>query len=341
MSIFGKVLAILNVLAAFGLAYAALLDWSQRQTWAYHVYRMEFPIKGLPVDQDEIDADGHRRIDNLSDFTIQEVFKPVGGLEGKTLLPEDKTQLREVKRVHDKLKSEIDRQPNEAAKREKLKSVLLPLANTLAERQELKTRIESKKLDELMGPQGDFEKAFAAITGKAGQGQEPEDTRRLIAHLLFCTSQADSKPDEARQRVAVVVGLKAFTHEVNLRAHALQEMAHQLQADMVADRSQFDREQRRILGELELLARDLDERKEELDRRQTLVNRHNALLKAREADIVELKKQIDTAGEDTKTSLAELAKEQGRLFGVQSRVGEELQKNLRLEQEMRTIENAR
>jgi chromosome segregation ATPase len=204
------------------------------------------------------------------------------------------------------------------------------LANTLSERHKL----DSKKLDELMG---DFEKAFAAVTGKAGQGQEPEDTRRLIAHLLFCTSQ----DDQARQRAAVVVGLKAFTHEVNSRAHALQQMAHYLQADMVADRSQFDREQRRILGELELLARDLDERKEELDRRQTLVNRHNALLKAREADIVELKKQIDTAGEATKTALTELAKEQGRLFGVQSRVGEDLQKNLRLEQEMRTIENAR
>jgi hypothetical protein len=330
MSIFGKVLAILNVLAAFGLAYAALLDWTQHQAWAYAVYRMDFPIKGLPVDQDEIDTDGHRRIDNISDTTIQEVFKQVGGLEGTTPLPEDKTQLREVKRVHDKLKNEIDRQANDAAKREKLKSVLLPLANTLSERQKLDT----KKLDELMG---DFEKAFAAVTGKAGQGQEPEDTRRLIARLLFCTSQ----DDQARQRAAVVVGLRAFTYEVNSRAHALQQMAHQLQADMVADRSQFDREQRRILGELELLARDLDERKEELDRRQTLVNRHNALLKAREADIVELKKQIDTAGEATKTALSELAKEQSRLFGVQSQVGEELQKNLRLEQEMRTIENAR
>jgi hypothetical protein len=338
MSIFGKVLAILNVLAAFGLAYAALLDWTQRQSWAYAVYRMDFPIKGLPVDQDEIDTDGHRRIDNISDTTIQEVFKQVGGLEGTTTpLPEDKTQLREVKRVHDKLKSEIDRQPNDAAKREKLKSVLLPLANTVSERQKL----DSKKLDELMG---EFEKAFAAVTGKAGQGQEPEDTRRLIAHLLFGVSQADSKPEQvnqARQRVAVVVGLKAFTHEVNLRARALEQMSHQLQADMAADRSQFDRDQRRILGELEFLARDLDERKEELDRRQTLVNRHNALLKAREADIVELKKQIDTAGEATKTALTELAKEQGRLFGVQTQVGEDLQKNLRLEEQMRTIENAR
>jgi hypothetical protein len=341
MSIFGKVLAILNVLAAFGLAYTALLDWTQHQAWAYHVYRMDFPMKGLPVDQDEIDADGHRRIDNISDATIQEVLKPVGGLEGAaTVLPEDKTQLREVKRVHDKLKSEIDRQPNEAAKREKLKSVLLPLADTLSERQKL----DSKKLDELIG---DFEKAFAVGAGKAGQGQEPEDTRRRIAHLLFCTSQADSRPDQANQReqalqrVAVVVGLKAFTHEVNLRAHALQKMAHQLQSEMVADRSQFDREQRRILHELELLARDLDERKEELDRRQTLVNRHNALVKAREADIAELKKQINAAGEATKTALSELAKEQSRLFGVQTQVGEDLEKNLRLEQQMRTLENAR
>ena len=217
-----------------------------------------------------------------------------------------------MKRVHDKLKADIERETSDAAKREKLKSVLLPLADTLSERQELKTRIDSaKSFAELMGPQGDFEKAFAAVAGKAGQGREPEDTRRLIAHLLFCMSQADSQPERARERAAVVVGLKAFTHEANLRAHALQQMAHQLQAEMVADRSQFDRQQRRILHELELLARDLDERKEELDRRQTLVNRHTALVKAREADIVELKKQIDAAGEATKTALTELAKEQG------------------------------
>jgi hypothetical protein len=340
MSILGKVLAILNVFAALAIAYVALMDWTHRQAWAYHTYRMDFPIKGLPVDEDEIDADGHKRIDNISDATIRDVLQPVGGLEGTTLLPEDKTQLKEVKRVHDKLKAEIDRQPNESAKREKLKSVLLPLATTLAERQELTRTIDTKKLD------GDFEKAFATVTGKGTQGREPEDTRRLIAHLLFGVSQADSsqddkKADQARQRVAVVVGLKAFTHEVNMRARALQAMAQQIQGEMVADRSQFDREQRRILGELNLLARDLDERKEELDRRQTLVNRHNALLKAREADIVELKKQIDAAGEATKTALTELSKEQGRLFGVQSQVGEELQKNSRLEQEMRTIENAR
>jgi hypothetical protein len=344
MSILGKVLAILNVFAALALAYVALLDWTHRQAWAYHTYRMDFPIKGLPVDEDEIDADGHRRIDNISDATIREVFQPFGGLEGAAILPEDKTQLKEVRRVHDKLKAEIDRQPNESAKREKLKSVLLPLAPTVAERQELTKSIDTKKLDELMGPQGDFEKAFAKVTGKGAQEREPEDTRRLIAHLLFGVSQAESKTedaDKARQRAAVVVGLKAFTHEVNSRARALQEMAQQIQGEMVADRSQFDREQRRILGELNLLARDLDERKEELDRRQTLVNRHNALLKAREADIVELKKQIDTAAEATKTALTELSKEQGRLFGVQTQVGDELQKNSRLEHEMRTIENAR
>ena len=97
MSIFGKVLAILNVLAAFGLAYAAFLDWTQRQSWAYHVYRMDFPAKGLPVDQDEIDADGRRRIDNISDATLQEVLKPVGGLEGTTAVLRPKTRRSFVK----------------------------------------------------------------------------------------------------------------------------------------------------------------------------------------------------------------------------------------------------
>ncbi len=187
----------------------------------------------------------------------------------------------------------------------------------------------------------DFEKAFSQVLGKTGL--EPEDARRQIAHLLFAASQASqpNQADQARQRVAVVVGLKAFTHEVNLRAHALQDMTQQVHAEMVAERSEFDRNQRRILHELEMLARDLEERKEELDRRQLMVNRHNALVKAREADIVELRKEIDAAAQATKAAFNALANEQHKLFGIQAQVGAELKKNQRLEEEIRAVENIR
>jgi hypothetical protein len=332
MSIFGKLLAVLNLLAALGLAYVALMDYTQRQKWAYAVYRMDFPNKGLPVDEDEIDSDGQKRIDRITDETIQDLFKPVGGLPGTAVLREDKTQLGELKRVYEKLNKDIQGQADEAKKRALLQSVLLALATNLSERND----IQHEQVKDLMAK---FEKAFSQVLGKPGL--EPADARGKIAHLLLAASQASPQPEQARQRVAVVVGLKAFTHEVNLRAHALQDMSQQVHAEMVAERGEFDRNQRRILHELDMLARDLEERKEELDRRQLMVNRHNVLVKAREADIAQLRKEIDAAAQATKAAFSALAAEQDKLFGIQAEVGAELKKNQRLEQEIRTVENIR
>ena len=335
MSILGKLLAVLNIFAALGFAYLAAADWTQRHNWSYAVYRMGLPLNGLPVNEDEIDADSRRRIDNISDATLQDLFKSVGGLATGTVLAEDKTQLAEVQRVHDKLKKEIEAQAGDPAKRQKLASLMMPFAATLSDRQELADRIKNEPIEKLMGADGPFEKAFGPVLKNRGaQAQDQENTRRLIAELLFGLSQ----DDQSRQRAAVVVGLRAFTHAVNQRAQALQQMAHQVHGGILADRSEFEKEQRRIIGELELLARTLDESKEELDRRRALVNKHNAFLQARVADIVELKKEIDAAGQATKDALAQLAQEQRRLFEVQDQVGNAMQKNQQLEQELRTLE---
>jgi hypothetical protein len=339
MSILGKLLAVLNVLAAAGFAYFALMDWTVRQNWTSAVNRMALPVAGLPVSEDEVDPDGRPRIDKISDATLPDLFKPVGGLPAAAVLPEDKTQFAEVKRVHDKLRKEIDQADGEAAKRKKLRSLLLPLAGTLSGRQALLNEINKEPIDKLLGPEGPFEKPFSDVTKKRNE-QDPENSRRLIANLLFGLSQ--NSPDElSRQRIAVVVGLKAFTNAVNERALALREMAQQVHASMLGDRAQFEKQQRGIIAELELLGRALEERKEELDRRQTLVNKHTALVKAREENIVDLKKDIDKASQLTKKALDELAQEQRRLFDAQDRVGNDLQKNQQLEQQIRTIENVR
>ena len=62
MSTLNKVLAILNVVVAAILCLPlAGLDYGKRQAWMFAVLREDFVLKGLPVDDNEKDAEGKKR----------------------------------------------------------------------------------------------------------------------------------------------------------------------------------------------------------------------------------------------------------------------------------------
>ncbi len=58
MSLLGKILALVNILAAVGFIYLAASDYGKRQQWSYAVYRHDLAINGLPLDEKEVDVDG-------------------------------------------------------------------------------------------------------------------------------------------------------------------------------------------------------------------------------------------------------------------------------------------
>ena len=58
MSLFGKLLAILNVLVAIGFVALAVMDWQARHQWTHAVFLHERAIEGLPLDNTERDPDG-------------------------------------------------------------------------------------------------------------------------------------------------------------------------------------------------------------------------------------------------------------------------------------------
>src|SRR5207248_6269695 len=74
MSALGKVLAILNVIAAFVFLLIAALDWGQRQSWVYAAYRADLALDGLPLDDKELDLKGQKRNDRLTDKTYTSVM---------------------------------------------------------------------------------------------------------------------------------------------------------------------------------------------------------------------------------------------------------------------------
>ena len=101
MSLFGKILAFLNVLAAVAFFSLAAMDWGKRQAWAYDLYRHDLAMKGIPVTEDETDKDGVLRVEGLTQKTLQEMFQQVGGNPVKT-------QRGEVEAVRTRLQARLE-----------------------------------------------------------------------------------------------------------------------------------------------------------------------------------------------------------------------------------------
>ena len=77
MSLLGKILAVLNVVAAIAFAYLAVSDWAQRRSWVYATYRLDLTLHGLPVDETDVDVAGLPQNDKLSSTTLTDLFRGV------------------------------------------------------------------------------------------------------------------------------------------------------------------------------------------------------------------------------------------------------------------------
>jgi len=138
MSLFGKILAMLNVFGAIALFVFALLDYSARQTWSYAVMRSEMELRGIPLDDNDGDAQGRPLKKRLSQTTIDDVFKNAGG-DGSY------TQVEEVTRLRDSLLGTLAAMKISTPEGEKplvrertylLARYLLPTSDTYLEREE-------------------------------------------------------------------------------------------------------------------------------------------------------------------------------------------------------------
>lgn len=336
MSILGKVLAILCVVAAAAFLYLATADWQERQTWSYAVYRQDLALNGLPVDEEQKNADGVREVDKLSDDTVRQIFQPVGGAG-------EKTQIAEVRRLQQNLRGELDGLPDENQKRVWMMNRLVPLARTLGEREALEDQIRKGPIQDLLGPNGPFELAFQEVLRpKPGVGWDPEDRRLAIAHLLFNLADVFNKDageyQRQYQRVLVVIGLKAFAVEGDRQAMALRDMTTGLAVAMERDRGAFAENYRHALRDLESLAANVDARKAKLAEYADLAKKNQDLRAERQKDVDDLKKRLEAARQATAATFARLSDEQKRLFQEQERVKKLAEGNEAKEREIRKLE---
>jgi hypothetical protein len=365
MALLGKILIVLNVLAAAVFAWLGAADYAQRRNWAQDGFRHELAVNGLPVDKTELDPLSNRpEVDRLDKNTLEQVFQGVG--------QPVQTQLEEVDAVHDRLKRKLSGLPD-SGRRQLLAATIVPLAHTGPQREALTARIRDDKMEALLGPDGLFERTFKAaklsqdIAGadpadpnqsrildpfewafqdpgeKVRQGapreREPEAIRRTIAHLLFNLPPEEESP----QRVVAVTGLKAYAEEGDRQAYALGDVGSGAAARMKqirdSDRAAFVGRHIELIKELQVLDQRLQESQAELARVKDVQAKNQALFQARQTDVANLQARLKQARAQTNAALAALADEQKLLFDAQRVVGQAQQANERLEHDLRKSEH--
>jgi hypothetical protein len=334
MSTLNKVLAVLNVLAAIGFLCVAGLDYGKRQAWMYAVRQQDFIIKGLPVDENEKDVDGTPLLRAVGKGMQQQLFS---GLSDSVT-----TQKDEVKRRYDALRTEINEAPDPDTKKKIIETVLLPLTRTWGQHDELKRKIGDPQVsvDTLLASDGPFEAAFMeAREGKTAAGQDlgVEERREAIAHLLFNLSD---KPDY-HARTVRVVGLAAYTREVDSQATALQNMVPEIQHALEADLTAFEVEHKELVRQIVAMAERVRELNETLKKKRLLAQHHTTLIAARKSDVEKLGAEINVAKKAADLALAGQSRLEEALFRADQAITTALEKNQQLLQQIDTLELGR
>lgn len=131
MSIFGKILAIVNVLAVVGVSVLLAMNYSKRLNWEHAVFFQDLLINGLPLDDKETDALQDPIAAKIGAKAQQDLFKQASPNTPVT------TQQAELDRVKNALSSSIQAAGDAHKQIDTLAYILMPMADTIAQRSRL------------------------------------------------------------------------------------------------------------------------------------------------------------------------------------------------------------
>jgi hypothetical protein len=296
MGLLGKILAILNVIAAIGFLVVAVMDYGKQRAWATLTFQQDLLIQGLPVDESAQDFNGEIISKKIGPATLAQLQT---GAQPVT------TQVAEVKQRQAAAQAAIEGAGTEAEKRAKMAEILLPVATTFGEREELKRKIATEPADQLLGEEGPFKTVFReALEGKslpiipapeggAASRALGDDLRRhAIAHLLFNLGLGD-KPQGYDQRLQGIIGLEAFLKEVTNQLDVNKSLVDAYETAIRKESLPFEIKHRELLEELIASAGHLQEQREALQKQEGSRDLHRALVGKRRQDIADLTAQIE------------------------------------------------
>lgn len=324
MSIFGKVLAVLNILAAGAFVFLATQTRGTRHAWAYTAMRFERALDGFPVNKEEKDANGEPLADAIPDATVRAILPdgPVRTLE------------EEVARRKGELTGLGD-----AEKKQRLQKVLPLTARNGGEREEWLARVNSAKPEDLNNL---IEEAFASA---ANPRLNSEVRRHAIAYLLIALAEepADAQKMESNlRRVYNLVGVKAYTRAMDDHALNVRAMGARMREAIAQDQGNFVLEHDMLVRNLLTMADHIEDLRRHRQRLEEQKQESHVVLDARRKnDLKVLNAELATVDAELTKELSRQAGLEQKLFAFQRRLSQATERNLQLAQEIEKLELGR
>jgi hypothetical protein len=325
MTTFGKVLAILNVLAALGFVALITMDYSQRFGQEKAVYLQDLVINGLPVDESEKTVNGDPAAELLGKNALGQI---VSGGSAVT------TQKAAVQQRHTQLMAAVDAATGKD-KQDKVLALVLPFCHSASERAAIRDEIQHAKDDQL-GSQGPYftakeKRYFEALDHANDPNQAPGNRREAMAHYLFCTS---ATPQDYQYALSIC-GLDHYSREVEHHGTALQSMVPELEAAMATDRGAFEAHHRTLIEQIVRLGDRIRRLQDDLEKQKAQIAQYQALIADRTRDVEDLQNRIKATTEALGVALTQQTDYEKALFEAQKTIAITSEANRKLDQEIK------
>jgi hypothetical protein len=352
MSLFGKILAVLNIAAAGAFLYLAAMDYGTRQAWAYANFRFDVAIQGMPVDKEDRDDKGRQRYLDMNPALARE-------LTGKDDLVTQEDVLQELRSsLQNKIENAAQTDPKnpEHAKVSMYAEVLLPLADTVSEREALiaaRDNPANKDYSKLA-------ERFNAIFDKALKTKDREGKQAAIAQIMVNligvlpteeekkqraedlkkpeNQRADPTTDAAFRKALNTVGSRALARALDRQARSLAVMAQDVAAGRDTERMNFAELHQSLLNTLVAREHRFREVSDQLADKKVQVAIQTDRANRQEALVAQVRKEHNEAQAATAKQLARLGIQQQQVFDVLVRLRDANRINQEMELLVRKLE---
>jgi hypothetical protein len=341
MSTTSKVLAVLNLLALFAYIFLGSTIYSYRTDWQYQNFLMDRTLKGLPLNEDEVDEFGQvvaERLGTKDETPLKTLLASAGGN------PAGPTLLDEAKAVKNKVEGLLS--GPEAGKN--LEKFLMPLSNSLAERTEilqlLKNPNDAKALETLKERADSI--TSAAINGKkkleAGgeKNLSPEEHREAIGRFLWAAQSLDEDAGTPTKinRLLVMVGPYVAINVLTQSIRNTEEMLRQVDAVRSSEQANFVKAQSTLVSDIRAL--DLLEQRK-IDERDAVVQKSEEQISSRrrlQSNKDELEKQLTEKREEANKLMTDLRNQGKSLYESRIKVLDAIKNMQQTENAIRQLE---
>jgi hypothetical protein len=320
MPLLRNILIVANILVAILFFALAAMDWGRRTAWAHGSFRYELAADGLPVDDTETDSNG------------DVLVKKIPGELARQL--QFTTQKDAVEARFKEVQGQANNEGDEAAKKQKLLSILGALATTQTEREAYAT-MDVPQLEEALN------QAFRpAREGKTASGKQisPDQQRAAIAHVLFATYGHESAD---QQKLLGIIGARGYARAAAQEAATLQEMALRVRQQMANDQHAFEVQHKELVQRIQALAERVADRKAELLHHKSITEKNEVLANSRRAEVKDMETRLATVNSELEKALAEQATLEQDLFETERLLGATKEENLKMEKQIRSRELGR